>query len=272
MTGDPDPIYVRARRVLLDALEALHQHHNAVVLVGAQAIYLHTGEGDLAVAPYTADADLALNPSALADDPKLDALMHGAGFVPAPGSDRIGTWIGRYDVPVDLLAPEALSGPGRRAARLGAHGNRVARKARGLEAALVDNTVIEVTALEPDDQRRFHIAVAGPSALLIAKLHKIAERQDSPTRRDDKDALDIYRLLVAIGTGALADSITRLLDDPLSREVTDEALVYLKTLFGTTEARGSQMAARAVELLADPAMLAASCVALVDDLLAAVSR
>ena len=40
----PDPEFVAARRVLLDALEALGAHRKAVVLVGAQAIYLHVGE------------------------------------------------------------------------------------------------------------------------------------------------------------------------------------------------------------------------------------
>lgn len=43
-----------------------------------------------AVAPYTSDADLVLNPRMLADNPKLEALMRGAGFVPASGSDQGG--------------------------------------------------------------------------------------------------------------------------------------------------------------------------------------
>ena len=42
MPGAPDPVYVLARRVLLDALQALGEQRSAVVLVGAQAIYLHT--------------------------------------------------------------------------------------------------------------------------------------------------------------------------------------------------------------------------------------
>lgn len=42
-----DELYVIARRVLLDALEALGEHRNATILVGAQAICLHTGEADL---------------------------------------------------------------------------------------------------------------------------------------------------------------------------------------------------------------------------------
>lgn len=46
-----DPRYVEARRVLLDALEALRPHRNAVIVAGAQAVYLHTGPGDLAIAP-----------------------------------------------------------------------------------------------------------------------------------------------------------------------------------------------------------------------------
>ena len=43
MPGVPDPLYVAARHALLDAIEALSAHLDAVVLVGAQAVYLHTG-------------------------------------------------------------------------------------------------------------------------------------------------------------------------------------------------------------------------------------
>ena len=48
-----DELYVVARRVLLDALDALGTHREAVVVVGAQAIYLRVGEADLAVAAFT---------------------------------------------------------------------------------------------------------------------------------------------------------------------------------------------------------------------------
>jgi len=67
MPGVPDAVYVLARRILLDALQALGDQRDALVLVGAQAIYLHTGDGDLAVAPYTTDGDIALDPSELSD-------------------------------------------------------------------------------------------------------------------------------------------------------------------------------------------------------------
>ncbi len=160
MTGAPDAVYIQARRVLLDALEALGEHRSALVLVGAQAIYLRTGEGGLAVAPYTIDGDIAVDPEKLSSAPKLEDTMTAAGFVL---SAQPGVWIGTGSVEIDLLVPESLGGGGRRGARLGEHGNRAARKARGLEAALVDNTSLEIAALAPDDARRFEVAVAGPA-------------------------------------------------------------------------------------------------------------
>jgi hypothetical protein len=77
---NPEPEYVAARRVLLDALDALGGQRKAVVLVGAQAIYLHVGEGDLAVAPYTTDGDLAIDPRELDDEPALASALRSAGF------------------------------------------------------------------------------------------------------------------------------------------------------------------------------------------------
>jgi len=38
MPGAPDPEYVAARRTLLDALEALGDHRDSIVVVGAQAV------------------------------------------------------------------------------------------------------------------------------------------------------------------------------------------------------------------------------------------
>lgn len=62
MVGKPDPEYVKARRVLLDALVSLAPHAEALVLVGAQAVYQQVGEAGLAVAPYTTDGDLVIRP------------------------------------------------------------------------------------------------------------------------------------------------------------------------------------------------------------------
>jgi hypothetical protein len=273
--GAPDPEYVLARRVLLDALQALGEQRSAVVLVGAQAIYLHTGDADLAVAPYTTDGDVAIDPSRLRNDPKLAEALGGAGFY--ADTRHVGTWImsrsleGRaVEVKIDLMVPEAVGGPGRRGARLGPHGNRAARKARGLEATLVDQQRRTIEALEDEDERAFEVAVAGPAALLVAKLHKIAERVDTPGRREDKDALDILRLLQAVPTEVIADGVRTLLGEEISADVTEEALSFLRDLFSEPSRPGCQMAARAAVPLEPEDTIAASCAFLTQDLLQAI--
>lgn len=267
MSGDIDPLYIQARTALLDVLEALVEQLDAVILVGAQAIYLNLGETGLAVAPFTTDADLALDPQALKTEPQLTEAMHAAGF--AEKSQQIGTWISsRGGTEIDLMVPAAVGGMGRRAARLGEHGDRVARKTRGLEAALIDKHVQIIGSFEDDDPRRFEVAVVGSTALLIAKLHKLAERWQDEGRRSAKDALDIYRILQAIDTQDLATPFKAALGDPQAHDVVAEALAYLAQLFGTETSPGSAMAAQAAELLLDHDEVTASCAILTQDLLA----
>ncbi len=268
MLGDLDQAYVLARRVLLDALD---DQRDAVVLVGAQAIYLHTGDADLAVAPYTTDADVAIDPKKLQVNPKLGEALSEAGF--HADTQNVGTWItsrrfeGKHvDVEVDLMVPEAVGGPGRRGARLGEHGKSAARKAKGLEATLVDWQIRSIAALDDEDHRVLRVAVAGPAALLVAKLHKIAERVDSDGRRQDKDALDVFRLL-QLEAQELADGIRTILANEVAAEVTDEAISALQDLFSEPSSAGSQMAARAAAPLEPAETIAASYAALTQELL-----
>jgi len=87
--------------------------------------------------PTTTDADLAIFPAKLLDEPLLEVALRGAGFELAADP---GAWRGRSGVAVDLMVPEALSGgSSRRSARLPIHGNRAARPTTGLEPAMVDN-------------------------------------------------------------------------------------------------------------------------------------
>jgi hypothetical protein len=91
-----DPRYVEARRVLLNALDALQAHGAAVIVAGAQAVYLRTGASELGIAPYTTDGDIALDPSLLGDDPALEDAMRGAGFrlwEPRPEATEPGIWV-----------------------------------------------------------------------------------------------------------------------------------------------------------------------------------
>ncbi len=267
MPGAPDPEYVLARRVLLDALDALGEHRGSLVLVGAQAVYFHTGAAQMAVAEHTTDADLALDPRLLQPHPLLAEVLGAAGF--RPGKNP-GTWLGASDVEVDLLVPDSLGGGGRRGARLPPHGNQVARKARGLEAALVDHAPHEIASLEPDvDQRAHTVEVAGPTGLLVAKLHKIADRVGDVDRARDKDALDVLRLLQAVPTAVLAERLQQLVNEPVCADVTRQAVQLLGTLFAAEGGSGAEMAARAAVPLENPDTIRASCAVLASDLISA---
>ena len=130
---------------------------------------------------------------------------------------------------------------------------------------------MDICALGPGDKRLARASVAGPTALLVAKLHKLGERQGDPDRLVDKDAHDVYRLFVATETPVLETTIRRLLKDELAAEVTREALDYLRQLFGSTDSLGSVMAGRAELGVGDPGFVAVSSATLGNDLLEAVS-
>lgn len=271
--GNSDDLLVRARSTLLDALTALAEHRDSVIVIGAQAVYLHTGAAPIAVAETTKDSDLAVDVRALRQDPLIDAAMERAGFFLDPIAGQPGAWMSPDGIPVDLMVPEAIAGgKSRRSAIHPPHGKRAMRRAVGLEAAVVDNHEMPITTLSPHDQRHLTAKVAGPAALLIAKLHKIAERRTNPDRLLDKDAHDIYRLLVAISTDQLAQTLIRLLDDELAGEITALALTYLQELFAAgADALGSQMAARTEQGVGEPEIAAQASAALSADLLTAVA-
>lgn len=274
---DLDPLYVAARGVLLDALFALAPHDAAIVIVGAQAVYLRTGHGDVAatIAPYTTDADLALDPSQLGDDPLLEESMRRAGFdLAGPGGWSVTERVGDRDVviPVDLMVPLAASSrEGTRGARLGVHGNRAARTAVGLEAVLVDRSPVAVTALDPADTREITVEVAGVAALLVAKMHKIHDRvvEGKVDRISDKDASDVYRIMQTSRSTEVGETLSTLLHDPMSGDVTEHALTFMHELFGRRAGQGIAMAQRALRLAVDEAQVATLCVAFTEQVLLA---
>ena len=108
------PEYVAARHVLLDALGALHDHLDNLILVGAQAVYLHTGDGTLNVPPMTTDADLALNTQRLAGTPEIAQTLIDAGFTP---STNPGHWLGTQDVAIDIMVVPHQAGTTSKTAR-----------------------------------------------------------------------------------------------------------------------------------------------------------
>ncbi len=268
MRGAPDPAYVAARCVLLDALAALEPHLDSIILVGAQAVYMHAGEADIAVAPYTTDADIALDADSLKGEPLIEVVMKAAGFV----SIDPGAWRGPGNVTIDLMVAAAQAGRGRRAARIPPHDKCVARKALGLEAALIDRDHRTVTALDEFDKRSYRMLIAGPAALIVAKTIKIDERRDQSNRLSDKDALDILRLLRALDSQEIAERMVRIESDARANAVATRATDLILDLFGSPKAVGCEMAVRATEGLMDPDEIIASLVALTTDLLSALDR
>lgn len=265
----PAPEYVLARRVLLDALAGLACHRDAIVLVGAQAIYLNVGDADLTVAPMTTDGDLAIDPRQLADIPLISEAMAAGGFVPAA---QPGSWRGFGDVLIDLMVPAALAqSAGRRSVDLGPHGRIVARPTAGLEATVVDYATHAIPSLDGTDPRVFEVRVAGPAALLVAKLHKLGERLGTK-RMEDKDALDVLRLLRGTETAWLAGRLVALRRDPLAGAATDVAIHHLDTVFVQREAVGPAMAARAAAHVEPETVIRASTALLATQLLTEVRR
>jgi hypothetical protein len=269
-------LFVRSRSVLLDALEALDAHRDAIIVVGAQAVYLRTSSALVALAETTKDSDIAVDPRSLQDDPLIEEAMRTGLFLPNLESPQPGAWVNSEGVPVDLMVPEQLAGSGgknARGARIPPHDPHATRRARGLEAAMVDNDVMEIRALDPLDPRHLNARVAGSAALVIAKVHKIADRVATSRRLVDKDAHDLYRLLVDADTNVLASKFCVLLREEVCGEVTAAAQELLGDLFASgPDAVGSAMAGRAEEGIGEPETVARQVAILTDDLLKAIDR
>ncbi|RZU51545.1 hypothetical protein EV385_3375 [Krasilnikovia cinnamomea] len=252
-----DPAYVAARQALLTALIALDRSPSPVVLIGAQAVYLRTGQAsfDVSVDPYTTDADLALNPDVLGGEPQLEQVMRAAGF------DRLsqpGAWFTHVRMPdgttrsveVDLMVPEAVAGPGRRAARLPEQAAGVARRGPGLEAAIIDYSRMTVPSLDKSDRRTAEVNVAGTAALLIAKAHKLFERIGDERKRGQpsdrvkpKDAGDIYRLAsLAEPAEDIGRRLRALAEHEMAGGTVRSGVDYLSELFSRRGQRGVELA------------------------------
>ena len=269
MSGDE--VYAAARTVLIDALEALRTYQDAITLVGAQAIYIRVGETDIAVAPTTTDGDLALDPQELAIEPALEELMRKAGFerktdkthgaLPGIWEKRVGSGL---LASVDLLIPEAVASTvGRRAARLEGHETGATLKVRGLEGALADADVMTV---RDEDGRSCEVRVAGPAALLVAKVHKIIDRTGANDRLKDKDALDVFRLLRGTAARDIAARASIIFSDDRARATAEIAFDQMPRLFGRGDGEGVAMAIRGSSGLMSSTEVSESLVALTNEL------
>lgn len=265
--------YVAARGILLDALEGLGSQRDAIIVVGAQAVYLQTGDaGIVGVSPYTTDADLVLAPTRLAAEPHIEELMGNAGFA---HRGEPGVWWKTVDVngtataiDVDVMVPAAYApAGGRRSVYLPPHDKMIARKVVGLEGSILDNDLLEVVALDDSDSRRFTVRVAGPAALVVAKVYKLRDRLAGGKvgRIADKDASDVFRLMQTIPIPKFLDRLRPLLADETAAPVCREALGLLVQLFGARNAEGVRMASDALRVAVPPERVSAICTSFVRD-------
>jgi hypothetical protein len=271
--GEVSNLIVEARAALLDALTALDDHRASVVVVGAQAVYLRCGKAPVALAEFTKDSDLLIDPRHLEPEPLLEQAMISAGFY-MNVNRQPGAWLNQDGIPVDLMIPEALvTTKARRSAEVPPHNKMALRRAKGLEACVVDHSQIVIHSYSESDPREYEVTVAGAAALMVAKTHKLYERIKANNRIQPKDAHDFYRLLVETETPDLVDAFGVLLTHDVSRDVTREALDAMTEIFAAgQDAVGSTLAGEAEAGIGDPAGVAAATYLLTKDLIDALHR
>lgn len=131
----------------------------------------------------------------------------------------------------------------------------------------MNNDARVIHALDDADARSFSINVAGPAALLVAKVVKVAERRDRPARLKPKDGLDVLRLLRTTDPGLLGTKLVQLLANPLSGPVVAQALEDLRVLASEPDGLLPGLAATAERGFDDPDVLRMSMVILVREVL-----
>lgn len=146
----------------------------------------------------------------------------------------------------ERFAPSA----GRRSVRLPPHDKMIARKAVGLEGAILDHNVMDVAALNSSDPRRFTVRVAGPAGLVVAKVYKLRDRlaDGKADRIADKDAADVYRLMLAVPAREFLSRLKPLLDDEVAGPVCRDGVELMGQLFGARGSEGVRMAGDALRV------------------------
>lgn len=264
---------IAARKVLLDALDALESHIDAITVVGAQAVALRTAIAELALPSYTFDADLSIDPSVLGPNPLLQEAMISAGFTRGeqPGAWQHAVHVGDQvaNVDVDLMVGDTFSEKGgRRGGRIPPHAANATRKASGLEPSAVDADVMQVTSLDGNDGRLRKVRVAGPAALLVAKAFKLHDRATGARehRLSNKDAADVYRLMVASQMKDVANRFDLLFRNDRTRPTAQTGLDLLQQQFGRPNAFGIGMTQSALQGSVDANRISALAPAFIHEL------
>ncbi|TAM58745.1 hypothetical protein EPN52_10035 [bacterium] len=226
------------------------------------------------VPPFTIDSDLVLDLQHCISHAPIKTHLETLGYSLRDGQP------GLYQAPnlpkeaqaaggVDLFVPAADAiGKHRRDANIPGDPG-AARRQRGLELAIIDRSTLIIHSLDPRDTRTVEALVAGPAALLAAKLIKIGERLRSG-RVEPKDVLDVYRILSSRDAAALAETLRLFRDHKIAGPIIVEAVTCMHDEFTGDTAR----ALRLLEQYLDPYPIKAEVVEatrlLTEELLAAL--
>jgi hypothetical protein len=183
----------------------------------------------------TDSADFAVDPALISDQPDIAQALQRCGFRPL--KDRPGIWKveGRDKLGVDLLVPEAVAGPGRRSVRVNPHQDRQTfGRCEGIELALLDNRKTTISGFELDT-RQIEMNVAGPAALLCAKVYKLRDRFADTARAyriRPKDASDVYLLMQTVTPAAAAGVWDAAMSDQRIGLTVRQGVGHFAALFG----------------------------------------
>ena len=242
-----DLAMAEARGLLLDALVVLAPHREALIVVGAQAVYEHVRLVEGLEQPSTNDGDLAVDPSLVTPSASIYRAMLDAGFFQAR-PERSGIYSreptepgGKPHYPtLDLIAPGSVAGSSRshRGARIPGQDRKAVSKADGLELALLDHSWRNIGPIAPGSARgELEVKVAGPAALLCAKAWKLQERvRDAdagrPWRLREKDAGDVWQLMYVSDPVEVRQTFDRHEQHPSMGPAIRTGKEYLGSLFG----------------------------------------
>jgi hypothetical protein len=128
---------------------------------------------------------------------------------------------------------------------------------------ILDDDVMTIASLDDSDPRTFDVRVAGVASLLVAKLHKLGGRVHAgrAERVDEKDAADIYRLMLSTPAEEVAAQLRVFSADEAAGEVTTAAIALLRELFGAPRSPGVAMAEESLRGAVPPRTVRGVCTA-----------
>jgi hypothetical protein len=108
---------------------------------------------------------------------------------------------------------------------------------------------------------------------MVAKVHKLRDRlaAGKADRIADKDAADVYRIMLSVPVTEFLLRLRPMLDDEMAAPVCGDAVDLLAQLFGARGAQGVRMAIDALRLAVPPERVASVCTGFVREVRATLA-